>query len=195
MTQEEVETQRVNHHLQLTELLGLELSYPKAHVPPTDTQLWEAWIYFNSQHQFHAASVTAISLLPHPTWCPNSNDPSTPLEPPSPLPLSPVVLSPLMTQQQFKVNADNHLCAYILCPCPRTSSSRGACKPTTLVKPPPHLLCPSRIYAALSDGEKDITPLSSLSIHNHQLRAGLSCSWGLTTHPGAIYSAPWAGGD
>lgn len=64
------------------------------------------------------------------------------------------------------------------------------------LNPPLHLLCPSRIYAALSDGEKDIiTPLSSLSIHNHQLRAGLSCSWGLTTHPGAIYSAPWAGGD
>lgn len=115
--------------------------------------------------------MTAISLLPHPTWCPNSSDPSTPLEPPSPLPLSPVVLSPLMTQQQFKVNADNHLFVYILCPCPRTSSSRGACKPTTLVKPPLHLLCPSRIYAALSDGEKDIiTPLSSLSIHDHQLR-------------------------
>ena len=55
----------------------------------------EAWIYFNSPHQFHVAAVRTTSLLPHPTWCPNSNDPSTPLKPPSPLPLSPVVLSPL----------------------------------------------------------------------------------------------------
>lgn len=176
--------------------MELELSYPKAHVPPTDTQLWEAWIYFNSQHQFHAAGVTTISLLPHATWCPNSNDLSTPLEPPSPLPLSLGVLSPLMTQQQFKVNVDNHSFAYIPCPCPRTSSLRGACKPTTVVKSRLQLLCPFRIYAALSEGEKDIiTPLSSLSIHDHQLQVGLSGSWGLTTPPGAIYSAPWAGGD
>ena len=138
--------------------------------------------------------MRTTSLPPHPTACPNSSDPSTPLAPPSPLPLGPVALPYDSATGQGQCGCSLFWC--ILCPCARTSSSRGACKPTTLVEPPLHLLCPSRIHAALRDGKKDIiTPLSSLSIHGPQLQVGLSWSWGLTTPPGATYSAPWAGGD